>query len=94
MVSPVPVPRGAAASRLAATRIMTASPRAGASTCTPTGRPSEFKANGTLAAGWPARLDGMEHRSHMYIWIGSSTLEPKGKATDGVVGVNKTSKFL
>ena len=51
-------------------------------------------ANGTLTAGWPARFDGMVQRSHRYISIGSSTFEPKGKATDGVVGVNSTSKVL
>ena len=52
--------RRRAASRLAATRIMTASPRAGARTCTPTGSPSRLERERHAdTAGWPARLDGM-----------------------------------
>ena len=72
---------------------MTVSPNAGARTCTPTGSPSGLSAKGTLTAGWPARLEGMLQTSHMYIWIGSSTLDQNGNATDGVVGVNSTSKL-
>ena len=43
----------------AATWNMTGSPIAGASTCTPTGRPSAPVPKGTLMPGWPARFVGI-----------------------------------
>ena len=49
----------AAASSAAATRYISGSPRAGARTCTPTGRPPSPVPNGTLMAGWPASGEGM-----------------------------------
>src|SRR5262249_40812826 len=49
----------AAASSAAATRNITGSPRAGASTWTPTGRRAAPDPKGTLIAGWPERFDGM-----------------------------------
>ena len=70
---------------------MRASSRGGASSCTPTGRPSAPVPNGTLMAGWPASGDGMVHTSFMYMANGSSTFAPSGKATDGVVGASKRS---
>ena len=71
----------------------TASPlrSAGASTCTPTGRPSSPVPKGTETAGCPDRLDGMVHTSFMYIAIGSSTLAPRSKAVVGAVAPSSTS---
>ena len=46
-------------SNSAATWNITGSPRAGANTCTPTGRSSAPEPNGTLIAGCPARFDGI-----------------------------------
>ena len=68
-----------------------ASPSAGASTCTPTGRPSSPVPKGTEIAGWPARLEGMVHTSFMYMAIGSSTLAPRSKAVVGAVAPSSTS---
>ena len=77
---------GAAASTTAATWNRVPSDRAGPSSCTPTGRPSSPGPNGTLMAGWPARLDGMVHTSDRYMVSGSSTLAPRAKAVVGAVG--------
>src|SRR5262249_22479740 len=59
-----------------AARNMTASPSAGASTCTPIGSPSAPVPNGTLIAGWPARGDGIVHTSERYMASGSSVFAP------------------
>ena len=80
-----------AASSTAATRYMSGSPSAGASTWTPTGRPPSPVPNGTLMAGWPASGDGMVYTSHRYMASGSSVLAPRVKATVGAVGVSSTS---
>ena len=74
-----------------ATRNRTASPSAGASTCTPTGRPPAPVPNGTETAGCPDRLDGMVHTSFMYIAMGSSTLAPRSNAVVGAVAPSNTS---
>ena len=50
---------GAASSRDFATRNIVASPSAGASTWTPTGRPPAPVPNGTFMPGWPDRFDGI-----------------------------------
>ena len=54
---------GASPSIARATRNITGSPSAGASTCTPTGRPPAPVPNGTLIAGWPARFVGIVQTS-------------------------------
>ncbi len=76
----------------AATWNMTVSPSAGARTWTPMGRPSAPVPKGTVMAGWPARLDGMVHRSDRYIANGSAALAPMAKAVVGVVADSSTSK--
>ena len=70
---------------------MVASSSAGASTCTPTGRPSSPTPNGTDMAGWPARFDGIVHTSFRYMASGSA-LAPSAKAVVGDVGDSSTSK--
>ena len=66
----------------------------GASTCTPTGSPSAPVPNGTLIAGWPARFDGIVHRSDRYIASGSAVLAPSAKAIVGVVGAEQDVEGL
>ena len=80
-----------ASSRTLATRNMTGSPSVGASTWTPTGRPSAPVPNGTLIAGSPDRLDGIVYVSQRYMASGLSVLSPIGNATVGDVGVISTS---
>ena len=74
-----------------ATRNITASPSAGASTCTPTGRPASPVPYGTLIAAWPARLVGIVHTSERYIASGSADFAPSSNATVGDVGDSSAS---
>ena len=78
----------------AAARNMSGSPSAGASTCTPTGRPSSPMPKGTDMAGWPARFDGIVHTSFRYIASGSSVLAPSANAVVGEVGASSRSNSL
>src|ERR1700729_3442591 len=87
-----PRPAGASVSSTRATWNMMGSPRAGARTWTPIGRPSSPVPNGTLTAGWPARLEGIVHTSLRYIVSGSEVLAPSGNAVVGDVGESNTSK--
>jgi hypothetical protein len=48
--------------------------------------------NGTVIAGWPAKLDGMVQTSERYMANGSDVLAPKAKAVVGAVGLSNTSK--
>src|SRR5579859_1894620 len=82
---------GATASTAAATWNITVSPSAGARTCTPTGRPSSPVPNGTLMAGWPARLDAMVQTSDRYMARGSAVFAPSRNAVVGAVGPSSTS---
>ena len=98
-VTASPVPRhvraAQPASRLAATRIIWTSPRAGARTCTPTGSPSALGAEGHAdgrVAGEVGR-DGA-HVAQVHGRSGRPVLAPNGKATDGVVGVKQHVEVL
>src|SRR5262249_7643516 len=86
-----PSDAGAAASSARATRNITDSFRAGASTCTPTGRPCAPAPKGTLIAGCPAGVDGIVQTSDKYIASGSAVLLPSSNATVGDVGERSTS---
>src|SRR5262249_3068079 len=85
------VAHGAASSSTRATRNITRSPNAGASTCTPTGRSWAPVPNGTLIAACPARLVGIVHTSDRYIASGSAALAPSSNATVGDVGDSNAS---
>ena len=83
-----------AASAAAATRYARSSASTGAMIWNPTGRPSSgARPHGTEMAAFPARLDGMVHRSARYIAIGSSARSPSGNAVVGVVGETRTSTW-
>ena len=88
---------GRAASNAAAIRKMTASSSQGATTCSPIGRPSWSKPQGTLAAGSPARLIGHENgdqprcRSTAAPSISSTPMVPASKAVTATVGVTSAS---
>ena len=81
------------ASSAPATRNIAASPSAGASTCTPTGRPCAPVPYGTLIAAWPARFVGMVNTSQRYMVSGSLVLSPILNATVGDVGVRMASQL-
>src|SRR5690606_29031659 len=72
-----------ASSRTAATWNSRRSCSDGASTCTPTGKPSSPVPNGTEMAGSPTRLLGIVQTSERYIASGSSVLAPSSKAVVG-----------
>src|SRR5207244_9538668 len=82
-------PPGAACSIARATRNITTSPCAGASTCTPIGSAGvpEGASSGTAApygtdiAACPARFVGIVHTSLRYIVSGSAVLVPSSNAT-------------
>ena len=84
-----------AASTAAATRYSRSSASGGAITCRPVGRPSSGASPvGTEMAAFPARLDGIVHRSARYIAIGSSARSPMSNAVVGVGGEMRTSTWL
>src|SRR5205807_2735811 len=80
------------ASNERAARSSTASPSAGASTCTPIGRPAASRPAGTETAQAPVRLVGIVHTSDRYMASGSDILAPSSKAVVGDVGASSTSK--
>ena len=57
----------------------------------PAARPPAPARPGTTALALPARLDGMVHRSFMYMASGSSTFSPIRNAVTGVDGETSTS---
>src|SRR5438094_724359 len=87
----VTVAAHADSSRTRATRNITDSPSAGASTCTPIGRPPSPAPYGTLMAACPARLVGIVHTSDRYMASGSAALAPSSNATVGDVGESSAS---
>jgi hypothetical protein len=81
-----------AASTAAATRYTRSSASGGAITWRPTGRLfSGASPIGTEIAAFPARLDGIVHRSARYIAMGSSARSPMSNAVVGVGGEMSTS---
>src|SRR6266508_3350878 len=83
--------RSRSCSRAWAARSISASPRTGATSCRPTGRPSTSPA-GTDTAALPARFTGIVNTSDRYICTGSSTSSPMGKAVLGEVAPTSRSK--